>query len=581
MTTRDAGKAMKEFAAAQQVSSTATQGLIAGLKGLAVAGGIAIGVGLAIKKGIDATAGATLNYAKQVRNLTIEIGAAPEEASKLIQVADDMGIEFGQLETALEGAIRKGVKPTISGIAELSDQYLKLAPGVERTKFLFDNFGRSGADLARLMELGSTQIKTMGDSIEGTARLMDGKALVAAEQYRIALDDMGDAAEDAKLSLGRGLIPALSQFTKLTANLFQLRSGNLADDYRNIFKALTDFKRGWSDMDLNASAIASGMGIKETGALANAIKSADAAKQAQTMTDEQAAAQEAATKRTQEHTAAMREQGIEGGLGKSQMETYNASVYAMAEAEKTAAQAAQNAGDAFFYANLKTQDWIDTLGTDISGKISGWMNTIDYELAGGGKLDAVAEKIHTAILKGAIQPDEAKKFLAPLFVQSQLLQVELGNINAQQAQKNISEQLNIPLQEAKKLIEEVKAAGQFDLQSTITVYMDLVTRANSGTGYVTADQANQIKKLIPELPGVNNKRAVGGPVMAGSPYLVGERGPELFVPRQNGNIIPNGASGGDTYVTNENHFHSAGAVALGMAIVATGRRSRLDASMGM
>ena len=39
------------------------------------------------------------------------------------------------------------------------------------------------------------------------------------------------------------------------------------------------------------------------------------------------------------------------------------------------------------------------------------------------------------------------------------------------------------------------------------------------------------------LPG----KASGGPVTAGSPYMVGERGPELFVPRQSGKIIPNGA----------------------------------------
>lgn len=38
-------------------------------------------------------------------------------------------------------------------------------------------------------------------------------------------------------------------------------------------------------------------------------------------------------------------------------------------------------------------------------------------------------------------------------------------------------------------------------------------------------------------------RADGGPVFAGRAYLVGERGPELFVPRSAGNIVPNGAGG--------------------------------------
>jgi TP901 family phage tail tape measure protein len=39
-------------------------------------------------------------------------------------------------------------------------------------------------------------------------------------------------------------------------------------------------------------------------------------------------------------------------------------------------------------------------------------------------------------------------------------------------------------------------------------------------------------------------RASGGPVSSGSPYLVGENGPELFVPGSSGSIIPNGGSGG-------------------------------------
>jgi tape measure domain-containing protein len=39
------------------------------------------------------------------------------------------------------------------------------------------------------------------------------------------------------------------------------------------------------------------------------------------------------------------------------------------------------------------------------------------------------------------------------------------------------------------------------------------------------------------------KRAAGGPVAGGTAYLVGEKGPEMFVPRSNGYIVPNGAAG--------------------------------------
>ena len=43
---------------------------------------------------------------------------------------------------------------------------------------------------------------------------------------------------------------------------------------------------------------------------------------------------------------------------------------------------------------------------------------------------------------------------------------------------------------------------------------------------------------------VTGARAEGGPVSAGESYLVGEKGPELFVPRSMGSIIPNGAFAG-------------------------------------
>jgi hypothetical protein len=44
-------------------------------------------------------------------------------------------------------------------------------------------------------------------------------------------------------------------------------------------------------------------------------------------------------------------------------------------------------------------------------------------------------------------------------------------------------------------------------------------------------------------------RALGGPVTGGQQYMVGERGPELFVPNQSGSIVPNNGMGGQVNVT--------------------------------
>lgn len=49
----------------------------------------------------------------------------------------------------------------------------------------------------------------------------------------------------------------------------------------------------------------------------------------------------------------------------------------------------------------------------------------------------------------------------------------------------------------------------------------------------------------------SGERAMGGPVTAGRPYIVGERGPELFVPGRNGGIVPNSRLGGSGVVVNQ------------------------------
>ncbi len=47
------------------------------------------------------------------------------------------------------------------------------------------------------------------------------------------------------------------------------------------------------------------------------------------------------------------------------------------------------------------------------------------------------------------------------------------------------------------------------------------------------------------LPG----RATGGPVSPGRAYMVGERGPELFVPTASGQVVPNGSGARDVRVS--------------------------------
>ncbi len=66
-------------------------------------------------------------------------------------------------------------------------------------------------------------------------------------------------------------------------------------------------------------------------------------------------------------------------------------------------------------------------------------------------------------------------------------------------------------------------------------------KGSSGTGG-TAGTATARTPAVP-LPGQFGGRAMGGPVTASNRYLVGENGPELFVPNMSGQIIPGGVGG--------------------------------------
>jgi hypothetical protein len=66
-------------------------------------------------------------------------------------------------------------------------------------------------------------------------------------------------------------------------------------------------------------------------------------------------------------------------------------------------------------------------------------------------------------------------------------------------------------------------------------------------GYNIVNNLKPGSKDLQEIPML----ATGGLANANSPYIVGERGPELFVPSGNGRVIPNnklGGNGGNIYI---------------------------------
>jgi len=96
--------------------------------------------------------------------------------------------------------------------------------------------------------------------------------------------------------------------------------------------------------------------------------------------------------------------------------------------------------------------------------------------------------------------------------------------------------------------------GGFDIvqggQTLKKLYKDMLPDATAVGTYKRAEEAGGITISANKLEvGEIQTRAAGGPVAAGTPYIIGEVGPELFVPSTNGTIVPNNQMGQSGNVT--------------------------------
>lgn len=111
-----------------------------------------------------------------------------------------------------------------------------------------------------------------------------------------------------------------------------------------------------------------------------------------------------------------------------------------------------------------------------------------------------------------------------------------GTKNAQEVFADFLNQIaNLLLQTAAQMIATYTAIG-------IARMFAGVPGANP-VGQLNAS-VNQYQSAGITIADFAGARAAGGPVSAGSSYLVGEKGPELFMPGTSGKIIPNDALGG-------------------------------------
>jgi hypothetical protein len=279
-----------------------------------------------LKQGYEATVGATLEYANQVRSLSQISGESAENTSRFIQVLDDYKIGADDALIATRALTKQGLAPTIDTLAQLSDQYLKLSSVEEKNAFIMKNLGKSGLQYVEILNKGSTAIKKQGDAV-AAGLILNQKQLDQARELEIAQDTLGESWQQLALTVGNAAIPALTHAT---------------DEFNNTTRAIEIMK----EQGLNPL----------TEMLTNSDGYIDALKQANEETEAQRAAMLADTEAIEENTESLKAQEEEakaisetnsrfiGVLGnvKSALDTYNEGLAeadaAMASGKMTAAE---------------------------------------------------------------------------------------------------------------------------------------------------------------------------------------------------------------------------------------------------
>lgn len=372
--------------------------------------GVATSVGFAIKKVVDQT----VEYGKTVDDLSRSLGTSTEEASKLIQIADDLRIEQGQLEMAFRFALNKGVAPTIEGLKGLAVEYQSIQDPVAKAQYAMEKFGtRGGLQMQKVLELSSEAIDDMAQSAEDAGLVLSREGVAATKAYYAEIDNLSDSLEGLKMSIGIGMIPFLTDLIKEFNELSGVDM--FSPEFFAILKKYSGTFGDWGDAVQRANEAAQRFDAQKMVSSLGAINSAI------------------------EETTSTALPRISNTSGQ---------FYALSSAIRKGAEAAEEAEEPI-------KNLLDGLDRDPSNPIAGFIKDLEWLQAGGLNINKKVEEIMAAVSTpgSGISPQEGKQMLEGAFAATEDLQAELGNITADEAAANVSSTLGISLEEAKARID--------------------------------------------------------------------------------------------------------------------------------
>jgi uncharacterized coiled-coil DUF342 family protein len=547
---------------ASNVISGITKGAVGGFTELNSMLGLASQAFGTVQKAIDATVGEVLTYDKTVRDLSRNLGTSTEETSKLIQVADDYKVEVGTLENAMKLALKNGFTPTIDNLADLADKYVELESPTERASMLSEIFGKNWAAITPILEDGGDALRQAAAEMD-TALIRTQEQVDASRELEVQMDSLTDKLYGYKLAIGTAVIPA----TNDALNAFN----DWTEGTENLWSSFTSGETTLKDF------LAQGYALNGVISELTHGRFKEAKEGAEKLLDK---IDELGDK-TKETTDATKEYS----LSTSAMTTKQGEAKESTDKLKFAQLEAETATEQHKLAEERLNSALDNLKAAIAGPIGEELESFkekqnDLQTEADewkGKIDELNAKTYLtddqkeeleeaktkygevtgAIKENADEHDEAtKRILFNMLEQRAAVdgftQDELTFLDKVASEWGLIDENTLTASQGmdaawklfvagdvngaiEKLGEVRDAAVAIPKEITIKVGVEASKYAQGYDQYVPAPGAKPSGPTDPRA----RLRASGGPVSAGGAYIVGEEGPEMFVPSQSGTILPN------------------------------------------
>jgi hypothetical protein len=170
-----------------------------------------------------ATIGKTVAYAEQVRDLSRLSGASAEKTSELIQVSDDLKVEYGTLEQAAKALAKDGIALTTEELAKSSDEYLAIEDAGGRAEYAVKKFGRAGLELTKVLETSGEELRAMG-AAQSSHLILTQEQLDKTRELEKAQDELEDSIAGLTYQFSMQLIPQINQTIQMLNTLGKVDS---------------------------------------------------------------------------------------------------------------------------------------------------------------------------------------------------------------------------------------------------------------------------------------------------------------------------------------------------------------------